>query len=63
MDKQVTFKISPDGMSVEADAEGFVGGECDDFAGNTLKALGEIQDKKRKPEFFQTVGNGQTTRV
>lgn len=63
MNKEVTFKISPDGMKVDADAEGFVGQECEDFAKLTLDALGEVEDKKRKPEFFQTIGNGQTTKA
>lgn len=63
MDKQVTFKISPDGMKVDAEAEGFVGQECDVFAGDILKALGEVEDTKRKPEFFTTVGSGQTTKA
>ncbi len=50
----VTIKISKDGASVEVDAEGFVGKKCSDFMKPLVKALGIVQEEKKKPEFYKT---------
>ena len=63
MVKEVTLKISPDGSKVEADAEGFVGGECTEFMEPVMKALGDIEKLDKKPEYFQTTGSGITTKA
>lgn len=52
MPKEVKFIISPDGHKIEADAEGFVGGECMDFAKQTIDALGQVKESKKKDVYY-----------
>lgn len=63
MVKEVTLLINPDGSKVDVDAEGFVGNECTEFMEPVMKALGEVEDSKKKPEYFHQAGEGQTTKV
>jgi hypothetical protein len=57
-DGTLTITISPDGSDVKFDAEGFTGGKCEDLAKKAMNALGEVRDKKRKPEFYQEGSGG-----
>lgn len=57
-DGVLTIKVSPDGSKVDFDAEGFTGGKCEDLAKKAMEALGEVRDKKRKPEFYQEGSGG-----
>jgi hypothetical protein len=58
MVKEVKVIISPDGSKVEMDAEGFTGGQCEDLMKRTINMLGEVIEKKRKPEYYQQGGSG-----
>lgn len=51
--KTIVYKISPDGQSVEVTAEGFHGSGCIDFAKKAMAAVGETQELKKRPEFFE----------
>jgi hypothetical protein len=57
-DGVVTVKISPDGSKVESDAEGFVGKQCEELMAPILKALGTVEEKKYKPEYYKTESGG-----
>jgi hypothetical protein len=59
MTAEVKVTISPDGSVVDMDADGFTGGSCEDLMKKTMDMLGEVQDSKRKPEFFTQGGSGQ----
>ena len=54
----VTVKISPDGSKVESDAEGFEGKGCEDLMAPILKALGTVEEKKYKPEYYKESHGG-----
>ncbi len=49
--KEIEVTITPDGK-IEFEGHGFKGGECDKEIKPLLEGL-EIQDVKKKPEFFQ----------
>jgi len=55
---EITIKISPDGSKVEMDAEGFVGGACQDTIKRLSAALGPTVEEKKKPEFYKTEHGG-----
>jgi len=54
--QEVIVTVSPDGHKIDIDANGFKGGTCEDFMGPVMKALGEVKDRKEKPEFYEVAG-------
>jgi hypothetical protein len=50
---EVNVIINQDGSKVEVDAKNFEGSSCKDFMGNVMKAIGETEEEKKKPEFFR----------
>lgn len=58
MSEVVTYRISPDGQNVEIDAEGFIGSKCKDFSKAVIRALGHVQNEKKKPEFHSSQTGG-----
>jgi hypothetical protein len=58
MVKEVKVTVSPDGSVVEMDAEGFTGGQCEDLMKRTMDMLGNVIEKKRKPEYYNQGGSG-----
>ena len=57
MQQQIHLDIAPDG-SVQIDAVGFAGADCEQATAFLEQALGEATTKQRKPEYFRR----QTTR-
>jgi len=53
MSKTVTYTISRDGQQIEVQAEGFSGSGCLEFAKKAMEAVGEVQELKKSPEFFE----------
>jgi hypothetical protein len=58
---EVIIKISKDGQNVDVDGQGFVGKKCADFMKPIINALGEVQQEKKKPEFYKTEFGGVKT--
>lgn len=58
---EVTIKISADGQSVDMDGAGFVGKKCSDFMKPIIKALGTVQEEKKKAEYYKTEHAGVKT--
>lgn len=52
MPREVEVKITKDGAKVEFDAKGFEGTSCSDFMGTIFKALGTVEEEKKKPEYY-----------
>lgn len=50
--KKLNIKISPEG-DVEIDAQGFRGPECEEATRDIERAIGTVQDRKRKDEYYQ----------
>lgn len=50
--KVIQYKISRDGQTVEVDGQGFSGGQCLEIAKRTMDKVGDVQEMKHKPEFF-----------
>ncbi len=57
----VKITISPDGAKVDVSADGFTGGACEDFMTPIMNAIGDIDKKERKPEFFTVGGSSVKT--
>ncbi len=65
--KRIQIDIGPDG-SVAIDAAGFSGPDCEQATRFLEEALGEVRERKLKPEHRrravvqcrQTLGNGET---
>lgn len=55
MSGEYTIQISPDGQQTTIDAEGFHGTACEDSIRVLLDALGdgELQEVKKKPEYYE----------
>lgn len=51
MPQEIHVLIEPDG-SVKIDAVGFTGADCEQATAFLEKALGHVQQKRRKPEYF-----------
>jgi len=51
--KTITYRISKDGQTIEVDAVGFQGQGCLEFAKKAMQSVGEVQDMKKKPAFFE----------
>jgi hypothetical protein len=60
--KQLVIEISPTG-DTKVDAQGFKGNECDKVAEHIEVALGGVQSKKKKPEYFAPAGNSQANKL
>jgi len=53
--KEITFIIKPDG-TVEIEASGYSGRECTEDTEAFEEVLGEVTDRKKKPEMYQRAG-------
>lgn len=53
MSKEVKVTISKDGSKMEWDAEGFRGTSCRDFAKDILKAVGTVEEERKKPAYYE----------
>ena len=53
MPKEITFKISPDGMDCVVEGDGFIGQECTLFSKKILKSLGVVEEEKKKDEYYK----------
>lgn len=49
---ELVLIISQDGSQVEAEAHGFIGGECQSFLTKILGGLGTVEKEKKKAEFY-----------
>ena len=51
---QVSVKISKDGKQVEIDNIGFSGSACEDLTRAVASSIGNIEEQKMKPEYYET---------
>jgi hypothetical protein len=58
MPQEIHVLIEADG-SVKIDALGFAGADCEQATAFLEKALGTVQQKRRKPEYFLRARNAQ----
>lgn len=58
MDKEIKIIVSPDGQELDGDAKGFVGAECESVMNQITKGIGDLQESKKKPEYYDTTGSG-----
>lgn len=54
MSQEIKFTVSPDGSSVEAEAQGFKGKACEKTLQPILARIGGGRSDKRKPEYDLT---------
>lgn len=48
-----SIRVTFEGGKVKAEAEGFVGQECEEYINIIKSAIGEATHVERKPEFYQ----------
>ncbi len=60
--EQINVDIAPDG-SVEIDAVGFSGPDCEQATRFLEEALGEVTERSRKPEYHQRSVRRQSQRL
>ena len=53
MAREVNVKITKDGSKVEFDLMKFEGSSCKDFIRSIRKTLGEVEEERKKPEFYR----------
>ncbi len=58
--KHITIEVSPEG-NVKIEGHEFKGAECERATKAFEEALGAVADKKKKPEFHQTIVKTQTS--
>jgi len=51
-EKKIVVKINEDGM-IFAETQGFIGTECAAELDKLLKDLARLNERRKKPEFFQ----------
>lgn len=51
--KVITYKIAPDGQSVEIDGQGFHGSGCIEAAKATMAAIGGPAKVEKKAEYYE----------
>jgi Protein of unknown function (DUF2997) len=54
MATEIILDFAPDG-EVKMEGKGFQGKSCDEAMSHFEKALGEVSNRKNKPEYFQGV--------
>lgn len=59
MKKQIVIEVNPKG-GVKIEAVGFNGVGCEAATKAIEEALGQVGDRKKKPEYHQRAGQSQT---
>ncbi len=59
--KEIEVVIHPDG-SVSVEARGYDGTDCEEATRFLEQALGKVQQRKHKPEYYRRAARGNTLR-